>query len=169
MLCVCAFVEFHAKKDVNFPAAGDLGLLGCPRSGATSYGSSSMKSSVTPSSLSLRFVCRGSDAYKGIFGIVGDRVWDPLFVEIPSPSAWDSRCGGKLLAERSCLGPAGGGVVDWARALFRSAKGFFGAVAVRGVRPCGSLCEVSVSVEQVDKHTIALTRLGFWVRRARRR
>lgn len=50
----CCFDEFHPKKDVNLPGAGDLGLLGCADSGAISYGSSSIKSSVTPSSRSLR-------------------------------------------------------------------------------------------------------------------
>lgn len=75
----CCFEEDQPKKDVSFPAAGDLGLLGCGESGVTSYGSSSIKSSVTPSSRSLRLGWRGGEGYKGMLGIVGDRAWDALF------------------------------------------------------------------------------------------
>lgn len=54
---VCDLEELHPKKDVNFPA-GDFGLL-CVVSGDVEYGSSSRKSSVTPSNCNLRSGCLG--------------------------------------------------------------------------------------------------------------
>jgi hypothetical protein len=102
---------FQPKNDVN-PAAGDFGLLGRSSMGeelGDAYmSSSSMKSSVTPSSRNLRFAWRGfSDEYTGRFGMVGDRACVALFPEILNSSALLERWGWTLLAERSCLGTMG--------------------------------------------------------------
>ena len=104
---LCGLEEDQPKKEVSLPAAGDLGLLGCGESGVMSYGSSSMKSSVTPSSRSLRLGCRGVDVYKGMLGIVGDRVCDALFGGAFSSCEWYRRNGSRLLVERSCRGAIG--------------------------------------------------------------
>jgi hypothetical protein len=99
---VCDLEELQPKKDVNFPA-GDLGLA-CVVSGDVEYGSSSKKSSVTPSNCNLRSGCLGCEEYNGIFGIVGERMCPPLLGGSVSSVSLDG-CGAcELLTDRSCLG-----------------------------------------------------------------
>lgn len=102
-----------------------------------------MKSSVTPSSLSLRSGGLVSEVYTDMLGIVGDRACAALF---PAPAVLKSsilpcRRGWKALTDRSCRGAdaSTGLVLAIERELLRAGKGFWGTLAVRGVLPCGLL------------------------------
>jgi hypothetical protein len=108
--CVCLDALQPKKEEKPFPPAGDLGLLACIESGdVLAYGSSSMKSSVTPSNCNLRFgcCCRGSEGYNGIFGMVGDRVCSqsPLSrlrgIGAEDESCWQI-CHASIRSEKQC-------------------------------------------------------------------
>jgi hypothetical protein len=73
-----------------------------------------------------------------MLGMVGDRACVNLLPVVFNASTLLERWGWTLLAERSCLGRTGL-ELEYAKELFRGAKGFLGAFAVMGVCPCGCL------------------------------
>jgi hypothetical protein len=109
-----------------------------------------MKSSVTPFKSSLRSGACDVLLYDGIFGMVGDRACAPRMPKAFSASVLLCRWRLMPLADRSCRATDGAvGTVGMAvgprfatkRELPRDVgENWRGAVAVRGVLPCGLLC-----------------------------
>jgi hypothetical protein len=100
-----------------------------------------MKFSATPSSLSLRSGGRVSEACTDMLGIVGDRACAALVPAVLKSSILTCLRGWKALTDRSCrcADAVVGLILAIESELWRAGKEVWGAVAVRGVRPCGLL------------------------------